>query len=75
VQRFDTEREASVSVYEKADRAVMTHRPSQMLVEPSGADKVHIGRDKGNTTVVLDALYILPVGAPFSEEAADPGCA
>lgn len=57
-----------------ADCSVVTYQAGQPIVEPSGADHVHIGRNEATTPVVLDALYILPVGAPFSESAADPGC-
>jgi quercetin dioxygenase-like cupin family protein len=58
----------------ESDCTVATYRPGQTIIEPSGADHVHIGRNDGTTPVVLDALYVLPVGAPFAEDAADPGC-
>lgn len=44
------------------------------LTEPSGANHVHIGRNLGKTDVVLDVLYVLPHGAPLSEDAPNPGC-
>ncbi|WP_151482469.1 cupin domain-containing protein [Streptomyces albicerus] len=44
------------------------------LKEPSGADHVHIGQNLGTTDVVLEVLYVLPHGAPFSRDAANPGC-
>ena len=44
------------------------------IFEPSGADHVHIGRNLGDTPLVLQALYILPAGSALSEDAADPGC-
>ncbi|MCX4461912.1 cupin domain-containing protein [Streptomyces sp. NBC_01340] len=44
------------------------------LEEPSGSDHVHIGRNLGTTDVVLEVLYVLPHGAPFSRDAANPGC-
>ena len=44
------------------------------LKEPSGADNVHIGRNLGTTDLVLEVLYVLPHGAPFSRDAANPGC-
>ncbi len=58
-----------------ADCSVVTYGAGQAIVEPSGANHVHIGRNDGTAPVVLYALYVLPVGAPFSEDAADPGCA
>ncbi|MGW2050532.1 cupin domain-containing protein [Streptomyces sp. NPDC001858] len=42
--------------------------------EPSGADNVHIGRNLGATDIVLEVLYVLPHGAPFSRDAPNPGC-
>ena len=44
------------------------------LKEPSGTDNVHIGRNLGTTDLVLEVLYVLPHGAPFSRDAANPGC-
>ncbi|WP_326763761.1 cupin domain-containing protein [Streptomyces sp. NBC_01591] len=44
------------------------------LQEPSGADHVHIGQNRGTTDVVLEVLYVLPHGAPFSQDASNPGC-
>jgi hypothetical protein len=35
---------------------------------------VHIGRNEGSVPVVLDVLYVLPHGSPFSEDAPNPGC-
>jgi quercetin dioxygenase-like cupin family protein len=44
------------------------------IFEPSGADHVHIGRNLGDTPVVLQVLYVLPTGGALSEDAPDPGC-
>ncbi|WP_372349508.1 cupin domain-containing protein [Streptomyces sp. KL116D] len=44
------------------------------LKEPSGADHVHIGVNRGTTDIVLDVLYVLPHGAPFAQDAPNPGC-
>ncbi|MCI4146676.1 cupin domain-containing protein [Streptomyces albogriseolus] len=44
------------------------------LTEPSGSDHVHIGQNRGRTDVVLQVLYALPHGAPFSQDAPNPGC-
>ncbi|SHH50353.1 hypothetical protein SAMN05444521_0743 [Streptomyces sp. 3214.6] len=45
------------------------------IQEPAGTDHVHIGENRETTDVVLEVLYVLPHGAPFSEDAPDPGCA
>lgn len=50
------------------------YSPGDGIFEPSGADHVHIGRNLGNTPVVLQVLYVLPTGSPLSEDASDPGC-
>ena len=55
---------ASDGVYARGDR----------LAEPSGSDHVHIGRNLGDEELVLEVLYVLPTGSPFSEDAANPGC-
>jgi quercetin dioxygenase-like cupin family protein len=44
------------------------------LTEPSGSDHVHIGRNLGTEPLVLEVLYVLPHGAPSSEDAPNPGC-
>jgi quercetin dioxygenase-like cupin family protein len=50
------------------------YRTGSTIQEPAGAGHVHIGRNLGNTPLVLDVLYVLPHGAPFSEDAPNPGC-
>ncbi|GGS11124.1 hypothetical protein GCM10010269_57740 [Streptomyces humidus] len=54
----------------------LRRRPSRRgaVRERAGPGNVHIGRDPGGTPVVLDLLDVLPQGAPFSEDAPDPGC-
>ncbi|MGW3150361.1 hypothetical protein ACWDG1_38040 [Streptomyces sp. NPDC001177] len=41
--------------------------------EATGPGNVHMGRDLGDTPVVLDVLCVLPHGASFSEDAPNPG--
>lgn len=50
------------------------YRTGSTIKEPAGADHVHIGRNLGDTPLVLNVLYVLPHGAPFSEDAPNPGC-
>jgi quercetin dioxygenase-like cupin family protein len=42
------------------------------IFEPPGM--THIGRNLGDTPVVIQVLYILPVGSPLSVDQPDPGC-
>jgi quercetin dioxygenase-like cupin family protein len=51
-----------------------THPTGTTLVEESGANHVHIGRNLGTTPTVLVVLYVNPAGSPLSEDAANPGC-
>ncbi|GAA3167647.1 MULTISPECIES: cupin domain-containing protein [Streptomyces] len=44
------------------------------IEEPAGAGHVHVGENRGTTDVVLTVLYVLPHGAPFSQDAPNPGC-
>lgn len=44
------------------------------LSEPGGPGDVHLGRNLGTEPLVLDVLYVLPHGSPFSEDAPNPGC-
>jgi quercetin dioxygenase-like cupin family protein len=44
------------------------------ILEPSGDNHVHIGRNLGKTPVILDILYVDPAGSPLSEDAPNPGC-
>jgi len=50
------------------------YRTGSTIVEPPGADHVHVGRNLGTTPIVLDVLYVDPKGSPLSEDAPNPGC-
>jgi quercetin dioxygenase-like cupin family protein len=53
---------------------VDVYRPGDKIFEASGASKVHVGRNLGTESVVLDVWYAIPSGLPLSEDAADPNC-
>jgi quercetin dioxygenase-like cupin family protein len=44
------------------------------IIEPAGADHVHIGRNLGSVPVILQVLYVDPVGKPLAEDAPNAGC-
>ncbi|MGH7292993.1 MAG: cupin domain-containing protein, partial [Myxococcota bacterium] len=44
------------------------------VIEPAGPDHVHIGRNLGAVPMVLQVIYVDPVGKPLAEDAPDPGC-
>ena len=50
------------------------YRAGRLLIESSGSEHVHTGRNLGKVEVVLKVLYVLPAGKPLSEDAANPGC-
>ncbi|WP_316775916.1 cupin domain-containing protein [Streptomyces sasae] len=44
------------------------------VYESGGPGDVHLGANRGDTDLVLDVLYILPHGSPYSESVPNPGC-
>ncbi|MDH6220450.1 cupin domain-containing protein [Streptomyces pseudovenezuelae] len=50
------------------------YRKGSTVREAGGPSDVHIGRNEGSAPLVLDVLYVLPHGAPFSEDVPNPGC-
>lgn len=51
-----------------------SYGPGAQMIEPGGPAHAHIGRNLGSTPVVLQAVYLLPLGATLVEDAPDPGC-
>ena len=73
------------TLYGVVEHGTLTHNESNCavdgvfhtgdtIVEPSGANHVHIGRNLGTTPLVLEILYVDPAGSPLSEDAPNPGC-
>ena len=52
----------------------VSYRAGQSLVEPSGSNHVHIGRNLGPEPVALYVTYVDPIGSPLSVDAPSPGC-
>jgi quercetin dioxygenase-like cupin family protein len=50
------------------------YHAGDFIVEPTGPDHVHIGRNLGPAPVVMQVRYVDAVGTPLAEDAADPGC-
>ncbi|MFF4120025.1 cupin domain-containing protein [Streptomyces sp. NPDC001714] len=44
------------------------------VYESGGPGDVHLGANLGDTDLVLDVLYVLPHGSPYSESVPNPGC-
>ncbi|MFD5813806.1 cupin domain-containing protein [Streptomyces sp. NPDC127038] len=67
-------KEGTLSHYDATCARDGLYRKGDSLTEPPGPGNVHIGRNLGKRPLVLDVLYVLPHGSPFSEDAPNPGC-
>lgn len=66
---------AGTLTHDRADCTVDgIYGPGDPITEEVGPDHAHIGRNLGDTPLVMQVLYIDPAGAPLSDDAADPGC-
>ncbi|MGC0333965.1 quercetin dioxygenase-like cupin family protein [Streptomyces sp. SAI-170] len=65
-------KEGTLSHFDSTCASDGVYRQGTTIQEP--ADYVHIGRNLGDTTLVLEVLYVLPHGSPFARDAANPGC-
>ena len=50
------------------------YNPGDPVTEPAGPEHVHLGRNLGTTPLILEIIYVNPVGKPLAEDAANPGC-
>ncbi|WP_371673516.1 cupin domain-containing protein [Streptomyces sp. NBC_00289] len=67
-------RQGTLSHFDSGCASDGVYRKGSTVQEPAGPGNIHIGRNLGSTPLVLDVLYVLPHGAPFSEDAPNPGC-
>jgi quercetin dioxygenase-like cupin family protein len=67
-------KEGTLSHFDSTCKSDGVYPRGSTIVETSGSNHVHIGRNLGETPVVLDVLYVLPHGSPLSEDAPNPGC-
>jgi quercetin dioxygenase-like cupin family protein len=67
-------KQGTLSHFDASCKSDGVYRTGSSIVEPSGANHVHIGRNLGSVPVVLDVVYVLPAGSPLSEDAPNPGC-
>ncbi|MEV6808704.1 cupin domain-containing protein [Streptomyces sp. NPDC051132] len=67
-------RQGTLSHFDSACRPDGVYGAGTSIQEPDGPGYVHIGRNLGDTPLVLEALYALPHGSPFAEDAPNPGC-
>ena len=56
------------------DCRAVVYTAGQSLVEPSGSEHVHIGRNLGAAPVELYVTYVNPIGSELSVSSVDPGC-
>ncbi|MEU5538317.1 cupin domain-containing protein [Streptomyces sp. NPDC020362] len=67
-------KQGTLSRFDSACAPEGVHRTGATIQEPTGPDPVHIGRNLGDTPLVLYVPYVLPHCSPFSEDAPKPGC-
>lgn len=67
-------KQGTLSHFDATCASSRVHPEGSTLQEPPGADHVHLGRNLGTTDLELQVLYVLPHGAPFSQDAPNPGC-
>lgn len=67
-------RQGTLSHYASDCAGDGVYKTGTALREPGGPGDVHLGRNEGTTPLILEVLYILPHGAPFSEDVPNPGC-
>ncbi|GGZ40962.1 cupin domain-containing protein [Streptomyces bluensis] len=67
-------KQGTLSHFDSSCASDGVYRTGNTIQEPAGAEYVHIGRNLGDTPLVLNVLYVLPHGAPFSQDAPNPGC-
>ncbi|MGW1598620.1 cupin domain-containing protein [Streptomyces sp. NPDC002343] len=67
-------RQGTLSHFDSTCASDGVYRTGGTIQEPAGPGYVHIGRNLGDTPLVLEVLYVLPQGSPFSEDAPNPGC-
>lgn len=67
-------KQGTLSHFDSSCDSAGVYRKGSTIQEPAGPEYVHIGRNLGDTPLVLDVLYVLPHGSPFSEDAPNPGC-
>lgn len=51
------------------------YKTGALINEPAGDDNVHQGQNLGKVPVILDVVYLEPLGAPLFEDAPAPPCA
>ncbi|MEU6257067.1 cupin domain-containing protein [Streptomyces sp. NPDC047043] len=67
-------RQGTLSHYHSDCAEDGVYKTGTTVREPGGPSDVHLGRNEGTTPLILEVLYILPHGAPYSEDVPNPGC-
>ncbi|WP_235616655.1 cupin domain-containing protein [Mycobacterium montefiorense] len=71
---FGAIRRGQLTHYRADCRIDGIYGPGDAITEPSGPENVHIGRNLGLTPVLMQVVYINPIGSPLSVGTRDPGC-
>lgn len=71
---YGSVKQGTLSHFGSSCKSDGVYQAGESVTEPSGSQNVHIGRNLGTTAVILEVLYVLPHGAPLSEDSPNPGC-
>jgi quercetin dioxygenase-like cupin family protein len=67
-------KQGTLSHFDASRKPDGVYRTGSIIVQPSGSDHAHFGANLGGVPLIIDVLYVDPVGSPLSEDAPKPGC-
>ncbi|AWZ26991.1 MULTISPECIES: cupin domain-containing protein [Rhodococcus] len=65
---------AGTLTHPEGDCEPVTFETGDFINEPSGPDHLHVGRNLGTEPVILDVVYLVPIGSPLFEDVPAPAC-
>lgn len=66
--------EAGTLTHPGADCKPVIFETGALINEPSGQVNTHVGRNLGSKPVILDVVYLQPIGDPLFEDVPAPPC-
>lgn len=65
---------AGTLTHPEGDCEPVVFETGDFINEPSGRDHLHVGRNLGAEPVILDVVYLVPIGSPLFEDVPAPAC-
>ncbi|AYA26411.1 MULTISPECIES: cupin domain-containing protein [Rhodococcus] len=65
---------AGTLTHPEGDCKPVVFETGDFINEPSGRDHLHVGRNLGTEPVILDVVYLVPIGSPLFEDVPAPAC-